>query len=85
MFHPGNLEALAAERRQEFEREAERIRLLASLRGPRQGWRERLGYSLQAVGEQVADWGYRLATPQASGYRAEARVVAVKSDDRCWS
>ncbi len=84
MFYPGNLEALAAERRQDFEREAERLRLLAHLRGPRVGWRARLGYSLQAVGEQVADLGYRLTEPQATGYRAEVSVVAVKSDDRCW-
>lgn len=83
MFNPDNLEALAAVRRKEFEQEAERMRLLASLRGPRKGWRARLGYGLRAMGEQVADWGYKLTEPQANGYRTEVSVVAVNSDDRC--
>lgn len=79
MFQPSMIEELAEYRRRELIREAQLIHLLASIRPPRRGWRERLGRGMQIVGARLADWGDRLEAAQATCRQVQPNAMAVRA------
>jgi hypothetical protein len=72
MFPPNNLEALAENRRQDFEREVRQQQLLVTLRRSREPnrrlWRGRTARLLLWCGARLTIWGDRLAAGTQQSY-----------------